>query len=126
MFCPNDSLIYVWENNKTSECFVETCVAGILAAFMVIFGTAQCSVYKKYSTPLLQTAIPQSRLYYVQMIITFLIPLLSVAKFFVDMYLIQNGVVYGYQVITKLEIINFIITVSIIEFILGICVRYLF
>lgn len=100
MFCPNGSLIDIWENDKTSECFVETFVAGMLAAFMIIFGTAQCSVYKKYSTPLLQTAIPQSRLYYVQMIVTFLIPLSSVAKFFVDMYLVQNGVVYGYQVTT--------------------------
>lgn len=98
MFCQNDSLINIWINDKTSECFVETTVAGTLALFMILFGVAQCSVYRKYSTPLSQAAIPQSRLYYVQMIITFLIPLLSVVKFFFDTYLIQNGTVYGYQV----------------------------
>lgn len=98
MFCPNGSLIDLWVNDKTSECFVETIVAGSLAILMIVFGTAQCSVYRKYSTPLSPAAIPQSRLYYVQMIITFLIPLLSVVKFFVEIHIIQNGIVYGYQV----------------------------
>lgn len=106
MFCPNGSLIDIWVNDKTSECFVETTVASTLAMFMILFGTAQCSVYRKYSTPLSQAAIPQSRLYYAQMIITFLIPLLSLAKFFVDIYLIQNGIVYGYQVCNYLETNN--------------------
>lgn len=99
MFCPNGSLIDIWVN-KTSECFVETTVAGTLAVYMILFGTAQCSMYRKYSTPLSQAAIPQSRLYYVQMIITFLLPLLAVAKFFIDIHINQKGVVYGYQVST--------------------------
>jgi len=99
MFCPNGSSIDLWVN-KPSECFVETTVAGTLAVYMILFGTAQCSMYRKYSTPLSQAAIPQSRLYYVQMIITFILPLLAVAKFFVDIHLIQIGVVYGYQVST--------------------------
>jgi len=98
MFCPNGSLVDVWVEDKTSECFLDTMVAGTLAVFMILFGTAQCSVYRKYSTPLSQAAIPQSRLYYIQMIITFLIPLLAVVKFFIDIYIIQNNVVYGYQV----------------------------
>lgn len=104
MFCPNDSSIDLWVN-KTSECFVETTVAGSLAVYMILFGTAQCSMYRKYSTPLSQAAIPQSRLYYVQMIITFLLPLLAVAKFFIDVHIIQLGVVYGYQVSRYLEIL---------------------
>lgn len=98
MFCPNGTLIDLWVNDKMSECFMETTISGVLAVFMVLFGTAQCSVYRKYSTPLSQAAIPQSRLYYVQMIITFLIPLLAVAKFFIEVYLFQTGIVYGYQV----------------------------
>lgn len=98
MFCPNGSFIDQWVNDKMSECFVETIVAGVLAMFMMLFGAAQCSMYRKYSTPLSQAAIPQSKLYYVQMIITFLIPLLAVAKFFVDIYIFQMGIVYGYQV----------------------------
>jgi len=81
-----------------SECFIETTVAGLLAMFMILFVTAQCSIYKKYGTPLSQTAIPQSRLYYVHMIITFIIPLLAVAKFFIDIYIIQTGIVYSYKV----------------------------
>lgn len=108
MFCPNGSLIDVWVNDKTSECFLDTMVAGTLAVFMILFGTAQCSVYRKYSTPLSRAAIPQSRLYYVQMIITFIIPLLSVAKFFVDVYIVQDtGIVYGYQVIDYLGTYRF-------------------
>lgn len=98
MFCPNGSLINAWATDKTSECFVNTTVASTLAMFMILFGTAQCSVYRKYSTPLSQIVIPQSKLYYIQMMITFLLPILSVVKFFVDMNLLQNGVVYGYQV----------------------------
>ncbi|VVC38664.1 ABC transporter-like,ABC transporter, conserved site,Mitochondrial ABC-transporter, N-terminal five TM [Cinara cedri] len=105
MFCPNGSLVDVWVNEKTSECFIETTVAGTLAMFMILFGTAQCSVYRKYSTPLSQASIPQSRLYYMQMIITFLIPLLAVAKFCFDVYLIQNGIVYGYQALYMLVMV---------------------
>ncbi|CAI6347440.1 unnamed protein product [Macrosiphum euphorbiae] len=104
MFCPNGSSIDLWVN-KTSECFVETTVAGSLAAYMILFGTAQCSMYRKYSTPLSQAAIPQSRLYYVQMIITFLLPLLAVAKFFLDIHIIQHGVVYGYQAVYMLVMV---------------------
>lgn len=103
MYCPNGSLIDVWVNDKTSECFLDTAVAGTLAVFMILFGTAQCSVYRKYSTPLSEAAIPQSRLYFVQMIVTFLIPLLAVTKFFIDTYLIQDGIVYGYHVCGYLE-----------------------
>jgi len=99
MFCPNGSSIDLWVD-KISECFLETTVAGTLAVYMILFGTAQCSMYRKYSTPLSEAAIPQSRLFYVQMIITFLLPLLAVAKFFVDIHLIQTGIVYGYQVST--------------------------
>lgn len=98
MFCPNGSFIDLWSDFKTSECFVDTTIATTLAVFMIFFGTAQCSIYGKYSTPLSQAAIPQSRLYYVQMIITFIFPLLAVAKFFSDIYLFQSGVAYGYQV----------------------------
>ncbi|XP_060851050.1 ATP-binding cassette sub-family B member 6 isoform X2 [Rhopalosiphum padi] len=104
MFCPNGSLIDQWVN-KSSECFVETTVAGTLAVYMILFGTAQCSMYRKYSTPLSQAAIPQSRLYYVQMIITFLLPLLAVAKFFIDIHINQHGVVYGYQAVYMLVMI---------------------
>lgn len=98
MFCPNGSLVDLWVSDKMSECFLDTAAAGVLTVFMVLFGTAQCSVYRKYSTPLSQAAIPQSKLYYAQMIITFLIPLLAVIKFFVEVYIFQMGVVYGYQV----------------------------
>lgn len=103
MFCPNGSFVDAWVNDKTSECFIETMVAGTLALFMLLFGTAQCSLYRKYSTPLSLTVIPQSRLYYIQMIITFIIPLLAVAKFFADIHLIQNGIVYDYQVCNRLK-----------------------
>lgn len=98
MFCPNSSFIDLWSGVKTSECFVDTTIASVLAVFMIFFGTAQCSIYGKYSTPLSHAAIPQSRLYYIQMIITFIFPMLAVAKFFVDKYLFQSGVTYGYQV----------------------------
>lgn len=98
MFCPNGSFFYEWKEGTNSECFVDTGVASIISIFMIIFGTAQWSVYRKYSTPLSQAVIPQSKLYCIQMIITLLLPILSVAKFFVDVYLLQNGVIYGFQV----------------------------
>lgn len=98
MFCPNGSLVDSWVSDKMSKCVLDTTTAGVLTVFMVLFGTAQCSVYRKYSTPLSQAAIPQSKLYYAQMIITFIIPLLEVIKFFVDVYIFQMGVVHGYQV----------------------------
>lgn len=108
MYCPNGSLVDLWVSDKMSECFLDTTAAGVLTVFMVLFGTAQCSVYRKYSTPLSQAAIPQSKLYYAQMIITFLIPLLAVTKFFVDVYIFQMGVVYGYQVHIYFSITRFI------------------
>lgn len=98
MLCPNNSLANLEINDNTSECFVTISIAGILAVFMTLFGVTQLSVYQKYSTPVLQAAISQSKLYYVQILVTYLMPILSVAKFLVEIFLFQNGTVYGYQV----------------------------
>ncbi|XP_050524604.1 ATP-binding cassette sub-family B member 6 [Daktulosphaira vitifoliae] len=105
MFCPNGSIFDLWVRDTSSECFVDTTAASILSVFMIIFGTAQCSVYKKYSTPLSEAVIPQSKLYYLQMSITFILPLLSITKFLVDVYFFQSGVIYGYQAVYLVVII---------------------
>lgn len=103
MLCPNDSLANLEINYKTSECIVTISVAGTLAVFMILFGVIQLSVYQKYSTPVSQATISQSRLYYVQILVTYLMPILSVAKFLIEIFLFQNGTVYGYQVSNILE-----------------------
>lgn len=102
LYCPpNVTLGEVWINNGTSQCFMETLTVSITAGILLLFGSAQFWMYKKYGTRVAQLSLPRSKLYYAQIFITFLLPILAVVRFILQATVLKGGFVYGYMVCMK-------------------------
>ncbi|KAK6640025.1 hypothetical protein RUM43_008302 [Polyplax serrata] len=103
LFCPkNDTLFPAWSNHGISLCFMETISISIIGLFMVIFGSGQMIVYRKYSTRLLSLPLRRKKLYNVQIFITFLLPLVTMLRFLLEAFLLKTRVIYGYMVLELL------------------------
>lgn len=99
LFCPkNDTLFPAWSNHGISLCFMETISISIIGLFMVVFGSGQMIVYRKYSTRLLSLPLRRKKLYNVQIFITFLLPLVTMLRFLLEAFLLKTRVIYGYMV----------------------------
>lgn len=82
-----------------------------MTALLTICGLIQFYYYKEYSVQLPPELIPDSKLFYIQVIITVLLPLLDVLKLFFEFFYIQMGVIYYYQVCKYLKINTCIVNV---------------
>lgn len=98
-YCPpNVTLGDVWINHGTSQCFMETLTVSITAGLLFLFGSAQLWMYRKYGTQVAQLSLPRSKLYYAQIFVTFLLPVLAVMRFILQATVLKEGFVYGYMV----------------------------
>ncbi len=98
-YCPVNTTIFdVWVNNGTSQCFMDTTTYSILSVYLLIFGVYELYLYKKYGTPQLPDILSRSKLYYVQLFFTYLLSILAVAKFYVQMKFVYHGEVLGFTV----------------------------
>ena len=100
-YCPlNVTLSEVWINHGISQCFMETLTVSITGGLLLLFGSAQLWMYTKYGTQLTQSSLPRSKLYYTQIFVTFLLPVIAVVRFILQATLINGGLVCGYMVST--------------------------
>lgn len=100
-YCPpNVTLSEVWINHGTSQCFMETLTVSITAGLLLLFGSAQLWMYTKYGTQLTQSSLPRSKLYYIQIFITFLLPVIAVVRFILQATVINGGLVCGYMILS--------------------------
>lgn len=100
-YCPpNVTLSDVWINHGISQCFMETLAVSITAGLLLLFGSAQLWMYKKYGTQLIQSSLPHSKLYYAQIFITLLLPVLAVVRFILQATLLNGGLVCGYMILS--------------------------
>jgi hypothetical protein len=98
-YCPpNVTLSDVWINHGISQCFMETLTVSITAGLLLLFGSAQFRMYRKYGTQLTQSSLPRSKLYYAQIFITFLLPVLAVVRFILQATILNGGLISGYMV----------------------------
>jgi hypothetical protein len=98
-YCPpNVTLSEVWINHGISQCFMETLTVSITAGLLLLFGSAQLWMYTKYGTQLIQSSLPHSKLYYAQIFITFLLPVLAVVRFILQATILNGGLISGYMV----------------------------
>lgn len=104
MFCPNSSFSNLWVEKWMSECHFKCVEAFTFTALLTICGLIQFYNYKEYSVQLPPELIPKSKLFYIQVVITLLIPLLDVLKLLFDFFFIQMGEIYIYQVCKYLKI----------------------
>lgn len=69
-FCPpNETLLPHFLSDKgVSPCFTETVISSASVLYMLLFGSMQLLLYKRYATPVQHYALPFSQLYGLQVI----------------------------------------------------------
>ena len=99
-YCPpNVTLNHPWVNHGLTRCFLDTVSTSIIAGFFIVFGSVESLVYKKYSTSIQPRPWQRSKLFVVQVIATLILTVLPVVECFVQLYLVHNGILYGYLIL---------------------------
>lgn len=110
-FCPpNVSLSDFWLNHGISHCFMDTVSASTIAGFLLIFGSIQLFMYKKYATPIDAAQIDASYLYNFQIFLHTFVPALALVRFMLQATIYHDATIYGYMVRRQqqtYEIFNF-------------------
>lgn len=70
----------------------------MIAGFILVAGTIQLGIYRKYSTELEDFQVPRSKLYHLQIFLTLFLPILEIARFALQATLFNDKNIYGYMV----------------------------
>lgn len=99
-FCPpNETLNLIWTNHGISHCLMDTVTSSVIAGYLLIFGTIQLLIYRKYAIPIEDPAqISRSKLYYFQVFLLILVPMLSAARFVIEGVVLEGAKIYGFMV----------------------------
>lgn len=65
---------------------------------MLIFGSIQLLIYKKHGTIISNAPLPRNKLYKLQVFVTFLFPAVTVVRFLLQAFVLNDKVIYGYMV----------------------------
>lgn len=116
-YCPPNVHIWdIWVNHGTSQCFMYTLSSSVIAGFILIMGTIQLCIYRKYGTETLPNQLSKSKLYYFQIFLTVFIPLLEVVRFILQGTVLNNKTIYGYMITSLvLTIIAYLYSIYVIR-----------
>jgi len=82
LYCPpNATLDKVWINHGLNICWMETVTSSIVGLFILLFGTLQLSLYKRYATHLSDITVPKNRLFKAQVGFHFVLPAIALIVF---------------------------------------------
>ncbi|XP_060645803.1 ATP-binding cassette sub-family B member 6 [Drosophila nasuta] len=99
LYCPpNVTLSEIWTKHGISHCFMDTVGPAIFGGFLLLFGSIQLLMYRKYATPMDPTQISKSRLYAVQLFLLLFVPVLALLRFFLNARIYAESAVYGYMI----------------------------
>ncbi|XP_058060674.1 ATP-binding cassette sub-family B member 6 [Anopheles bellator] len=100
-YCPNDtSMDVVWFNHGVSQCFMDTVAMGTIGSFMLLFGTMQLIMYRRYATEVYPQLIRKSRLYNFQLFLLVLLTLLTQVRFVLEGFVFDGAQVYGFMILS--------------------------
>lgn len=99
-YCPpNVTLSVIWLNHGISQCFMDTISTSIFTGFLLIFGSIQLYMYNKYASIISDlNQISKSKLFYLQIFLSVVVPILAIARFILQSAIYNGGKVYGYMV----------------------------
>jgi hypothetical protein len=98
-YCPeNITITDVWVNHGVSECFMDTFSYSSVSVYLFIFGSLQIWMYQRYGSRVSDLSLPKSSLYMLQLTLTFLLSVIALVRFGLQVFLYNNGVIYGYMV----------------------------
>lgn len=96
-YCPpNETIFDIWINHGIPHCFLDTVASSTIAAFILIFGTFQLLMYRRYAIPTNTPA--RSKLYCLQISLIFIVAILSCTRFICESFVFDDSKVYGYTV----------------------------
>ncbi|XP_044763694.1 ATP-binding cassette sub-family B member 6 [Coccinella septempunctata] len=100
-FCPgNTSLWDVWEDHGVSQCFMETISTTVLFSFLFIAGTIQLCMYRKYGSEVSPIQLGKSKLYCLQVFVIWMIPILEVTRFILQLTVLNDKNLYWYMIVS--------------------------
>merc|ERR1711963_204768 len=114
-YCPpNATLDKIWINHGINICWMETVSSSIIGLFILLFGTLQLSLYKRYATHLSDITVPKKTLFKIQVGAHFVLPAIAVLVLSLrhvglsgsrqpstgPFYLRDDGPVYGYEILS--------------------------
>ncbi|XP_054747733.1 ATP-binding cassette sub-family B member 6 [Anastrepha obliqua] len=116
LYCPpNVTFSQIWINNGISHCFMDTVGNAVASGFILLLGTVQLLMYRKYATRNDPTHITKSRLYALQLFLLFFFPMLALLRFFLNARIYNDHAVYGYMILsTALICISYPFSIYII------------
>lgn len=99
-YCPpNITLDKPWFNHGLTRCFLDTVSTSIITGFLVLFGSIESLVYKKYSTPIQPRPWQRSKLFIIQILAALILTVLPIIECLVQLFLVHNGSLYGYLIL---------------------------
>nr|XP_026499703.1 ATP-binding cassette sub-family B member 6, mitochondrial [Vanessa tameamea]XP_026499704.1 ATP-binding cassette sub-family B member 6, mitochondrial [Vanessa tameamea] len=105
-YCPpNVTLGEIWIDHGISQCFMETVSAAVIGGFLLVFGTIQIVMYKRYATEVID--VRSSKLFLVQLFFTLFVPVLAVVRFLLQSFVFKGGHIYGYMILAL--VVNLIV-----------------
>ncbi|CAG9818734.1 unnamed protein product [Phaedon cochleariae] len=100
-YCPpNVSIWDVWVNHGTSQCFMDSLTSSVIAGFILIAGSIQLYIYRKYGTEAAPNHLSRSKLYYVQICLTIFLPILEIVRFTLQGTIYEDKNIYGYMIVS--------------------------
>ena len=97
--CVRSSLDHPWVHDGLSPCFLDTLTSGLLLSFMLIFGSTQILVYRRYSTQVPKHLRPNSHLFHIQVLLHVCLPLLAITRLILQATVITPKHLLGHQVL---------------------------
>lgn len=82
-----------------SKCFMDTVSTGVISSYLLIYGTIQLWIYRKYGTDT-TVLLPKSKLYTVQRFFLYFVPVLSIIRLILDGTILGDKRIYGYMILT--------------------------
>lgn len=78
---------------------MDTVTSSVIAGYLLIFGTIQLLMYRKYAIPIEDpTQISRSKLYYFQIFLLLLVPTLAATRFILQGFVYEGARIYGFMV----------------------------
>lgn len=100
-YCPpNITFTDIWVKHGMSKCFMDTVSTSIISLYLLIFGTIQLWMYRKYGTETNASLLPKSKLYIVQKFFLYFVPILSILRLILQGTILDEKKIYGYMILT--------------------------
>ncbi|KAI2474120.1 ATP binding cassette (ABC) transporter subfamily B member [Diabrotica virgifera virgifera] len=100
-YCPpNISVWDIWVDHGIPQCFMNTVTSSVLAIYILIAGSIQLHIYRRWGVESGTRFLPRGRLYYLQTFLILFIPVLEIVRFILTATVYDDKHIYGYMIVS--------------------------